>query len=74
MVDTCASFRHNKSERVVNAALNYLIQEKGYNREQLVVGTKAGYIADDADNNTRGMDLVKEILKENMMDNEDVMN
>jgi aryl-alcohol dehydrogenase-like predicted oxidoreductase len=74
VIDTCASFRHTKSERVVNAAIMYLLREKGYKREQLLLGTKAGYIADDADHGTKGMELVKEIIKEGLMGDEDVLN
>lgn len=67
VIDSCASFRHSKSERIVNAALMFLIKEKGYLREQVLVATKAGYVADDADNNTKGMDLVREMVKEGVM-------
>jgi aryl-alcohol dehydrogenase-like predicted oxidoreductase len=56
--DTCASFRHSRSERVINAALRYLINEQNYKREQLFIGTKSGYLPDDADHNIKGIDIV----------------
>ena len=49
VIDTCTSFLHSKSERIVNAALRFLTADQQYKREQLFIGTKSGYIADDAD-------------------------
>ena len=31
-IDTCTNFRYGKSEKVINAVLNYLIAENGYSR------------------------------------------
>jgi aryl-alcohol dehydrogenase-like predicted oxidoreductase len=33
VIDTCALYRFGKSEKVINAVLNYLIKEEGYKRE-----------------------------------------
>ena len=51
MIDTCALYRYGKSEKVINAALNYLIAEEGYNRNEFLISTKCGYIPNDVDSN-----------------------
>ena len=33
VVDTCPLFRYGKSEKVINAALNFLVKEHGYKRD-----------------------------------------
>lgn len=73
VVDTCASFRHSRSERVVNAALRFLV-EKGYRREEFLLCSKAGYLLDDADHNTKGLDIIHEMIKEGLLSNDDVLN
>ena len=51
MLDTCALYRFGKSEKVINAVLNYLIKEKDFKREEFMVSTKCGYIPKDIDSN-----------------------
>jgi len=43
VIDTAINYRFQKSERVVGAALRYLI-ERGYNREEFFICSKNGYI------------------------------
>lgn len=43
VIDTAINYRYQKSERVVGAALRYLL-EKGYQREELFIASKNGYI------------------------------
>jgi len=43
VIDTAINYRFQKSERVVGAALRYLI-EKGFSREELFICSKNGYI------------------------------
>lgn len=73
VIDTCASFRHSRSERVVNAALRYLL-EAGYKRQELLLCSKSGYLPDDADHQTQGIDTVNALVKEGLMASEDVQN
>jgi len=42
VIDTALNFRSQKSERVIGAALRYLI-EHGYQREELFIASKGGY-------------------------------
>lgn len=43
VIDTAINYRYQKSERVVGAALRYLLQQN-YKREELFVCSKIGYI------------------------------
>jgi len=43
VIDTAINFRYQKSERVVGAALRYLLKQ-GYEREELFLCSKNGYI------------------------------
>lgn len=51
-IDTALNFRYMSSERSIGAALQFLSQEKSYQRSELFITTKHGYIPDDFDNNT----------------------
>lgn len=62
-IDTCTNFRYGKSEKVINAVLNYLVAENGYSRNQFFVGTKCGFIPQDVDSNLDDEGFVR-ILKE----------
>lgn len=73
MFDTCSQFRYSKGERVINAALKYLIKEKGYSREEFFIGTKLGYLSDDMDLNIKGDEIVKEMISEKLLTDEDVV-
>ena len=59
MIDTCVLFRYGKSEKVINAALNYLIKEEGFKREEFFVATKCGYIPQDVDSNLDDKEFIK---------------
>lgn len=71
--DTCSQFRYSKGERIINAALKYLINEKQYSREEFFIGTKLGYISDDADLNIKGDQIVKELIEDKLLSSEDVV-
>lgn len=43
VIDTAINYRYQKSERVVGAALRYLL-EKGYTRDELFICSKNGYV------------------------------
>jgi len=44
VIDTAINYRGQKSERVVGAALRYLI-EQGYERNEIFISSKNGYLA-----------------------------
>jgi len=43
VIDTAINYRGQKSERVIGAALRYLI-EQGYNRNEFFICSKNGYL------------------------------
>ena len=72
VMDTCSQFRYSKGERIINAALKFLI-EKGYSREEFFVCSKLGYLSDDADLQTKGDEIVNHLIKDGYMKAEDVV-
>jgi aryl-alcohol dehydrogenase-like predicted oxidoreductase len=44
VIDSAANYRFQRSERAIGAALNKLINELGFTREELFICTKGGYI------------------------------
>jgi len=47
VIDTAANYRFQRSERAIGVALQRLIKEDGYSREELVICTKGGYLPFD---------------------------
>ncbi len=50
VIDTAINYRYMRSERVVGAAIKYLIENHGFSREELFVSSKIGYLPEDSDN------------------------
>lgn len=73
VIDTCTLYRFGKSEKVINAVLNYLVKEKGYKREEFMVSTKCGYIPNDIDSNLREDDFIKILTSDNIINQEDIV-
>jgi aryl-alcohol dehydrogenase-like predicted oxidoreductase len=67
VIDTCSLFRYGKSEKVINAVLNYLVKERGYSREEFLVSTKCGYIPNDIDSNLKETDFIKILTEDNIV-------
>ena len=44
VIDTCRNFRAGASEKVIGRVLQYLFQEKKYQREEFFIASKAGYV------------------------------
>ena len=59
VIDTDPLYRYGKSEKVVNAALNYLIKEEGYERGEFLISSKCGYIPHDIDSNLQEKDFIR---------------
>ena len=70
MVDTASNFRYRKSERVVGAAVRYLMKEKYFQREEMVLGSKGGFIAEDADLGVTQRQIVKRLLAKKVIASE----
>jgi aryl-alcohol dehydrogenase-like predicted oxidoreductase len=49
VLDTAVNYRHQRSERLIGAALAELVSGGGAARDEIVVATKGGFIALDAD-------------------------
>jgi aryl-alcohol dehydrogenase-like predicted oxidoreductase len=47
VIDSAANYRFQRSERAIGIALNDLINQFGYSRDELVICTKGGYIPFD---------------------------
>lgn len=50
-IDTDINFRYGKSEKTINALLNYLHYDMGIKRNSIFVASKCGYIPNDVDSN-----------------------
>jgi len=50
MIDTAINYRYMKSERVVGAAIRYLLEKGIIKRENLIICSKNGFIPEDHDN------------------------
>lgn len=68
IVDTSNNFRYMKSERTVGAALRYLMKEKYLQREEVIIATKGGFIAEDADLGVTHEQIVKNLLSTGTVD------
>ena len=49
LLDTAINYRHQRSERNIGAALKELIEGKALRREEVLICTKAGYLAFDGE-------------------------
>ena len=74
VIDTCTLYRYGKSEKVINAVLNYLIKERGYAREEFLVSTKCGYIQNDIDSNLKETDFIRILTEDNIVKAEEIVN
>jgi aryl-alcohol dehydrogenase-like predicted oxidoreductase len=44
VIDTCSNFRGGRSEKMVGNALEYLFQKHKFNRKELFISSKVGYV------------------------------
>ncbi len=73
VIDTAINYRYMKSERVVGAALRFLIEKEKYSREELFISTKGGYIPEDTDQGIPGKVLVEDLVKSKAITQDDVV-
>ena len=62
-IDSSLSFRFMKSERVVGCALKYLIEEKGFQRNEFFISSKGGFLDEDADKDVHLPQTIQNILE-----------
>jgi aryl-alcohol dehydrogenase-like predicted oxidoreductase len=63
-IDTSLSFRYMKSERVVGSALKFLQDYKKFDRNEVFLSSKGGFIQEDADNNTHSEETLANMFKD----------
>jgi len=74
VIDTAINYRHQKAERAVGKALKQ-IGKNGFNRNQIFISTKNGYIPEDADRGLTSADYIeKVVLKNNLATRDDILN
>ncbi|CAI2368852.1 unnamed protein product [Moneuplotes crassus] len=73
MIDTAINYRYQKSERVVGAVLDSLVNKYGYTRDEFFVATKGGFIADDSQNGIPGRIIIEDLISEGKLKKEDVI-
>jgi aryl-alcohol dehydrogenase-like predicted oxidoreductase len=71
-IDTAINYRYQKAERSVGRALTQLIAQ-GYQRSELFVSTKIGYIPEDADKGVPGKSIINELKKKQLITDDDVV-
>jgi aryl-alcohol dehydrogenase-like predicted oxidoreductase len=59
---------------VINAALNYLINEESYERDEFLISTKCGYVPHDIDSNLQEADFIKILTTEGIVPPEEIVN
>jgi aryl-alcohol dehydrogenase-like predicted oxidoreductase len=62
-LDTAPNYRYKKSETTVGRILTTLDNKYGITRDQLIVSTKGGYIAEDADKQISRSDEITRMVK-----------
>ena len=72
-IDTASNYRYMKSERTVGAALNFLMNNKNFTRENFFISSKLGFIAEDFDNKIFLKEKIEKLIKEKKITNEDII-
>ncbi len=60
-LDTGINFRYQKSERIINAFLHYLQESHQLQRNELILGSKGGFLHEDADFGFGYEEIIKEL-------------
>jgi hypothetical protein len=72
-IDTAINYRYMKSERAVGKAIRTLCSKYAFDRSEIVVASKIGYVPEDADNGKRSHSFVQELIEANKISIEDVI-
>ena len=70
-IDTAINYRYQKAERAVGRGLKRLFLED-FKREEIFLASKIGYIPEDADKGIPGKSIIKNLIQQKLMDEEDV--
>lgn len=66
--DTAINFRYQKSERLVNQVLKYLIGERFFQREELIIGSKGGFLQEDEEKGETYEEVVRQLIAEKLIE------
>ena len=72
-IDTAINYRYMKSERVVGKVLRTLCTKYSYDRNEIIISSKIGYVPEDADNGKRSHAFVQDLIEKNKISIEDVI-
>lgn len=73
IIDTAINYRYMKSEKAIGKALNALVNKYGYDRDELFICSKIGYIPEDAEGGRRSQSFVQELVEEKKIEIEDII-
>jgi hypothetical protein len=73
IIDTAINYRYMKSEKAIGKALNALVNKYGYEREELFICSKIGYVPEDAENGRRSQSFVQDLVEEKIIEIEDII-
>lgn len=66
--DTSINFRYEKSERVIGSVLKFLIRDEMFLRGEIMVGSKGGFLNEDAEIGTVKEDLVRNLVEKGVLE------
>lgn len=72
-IDTAINYRYMKSEKAIGKALNALVNKYDYEREELFISSKIGYVPEDAEGGRRSQSFVQDLVEEKKIEIEDVI-
>jgi len=73
LIDSAINYRYMKSERAVGKALKTLLYKYEYDRGELIISSKIGYVPEDADNGKRCHSFVQHLVENNKISIEDII-
>lgn len=74
VIDTAINYRFQKAERAIGEVIKKL-EDEGFNRNQIFISTKNGYIPGDADKGMDNSGYIEEIvLKQHLAKEEEIIN
>lgn len=73
VIDTAINYRYMKSEKTIGKALQILVHKYKFNREEILLCSKIGFVPDDAETGNLGHTFVGELIEEGKMDFNEVI-
>jgi len=73
LIDTAINYRYMKSERAVGKALKTLCSKYDYDRSELIICSKVGYVPEDAESGKKSHAFVQHLVEEDKISIEDII-